>query len=135
VEVDHRARACEDAEMLKLLRRVVFLGLLAAGVYALWKKLAGPAGDVPAFLGPQGQPSPFPPSPVVSPAPAAGPEPSGSWVEPDDGACPVSHPVKGKVTSGIFHVPGGQNYERTRADRCYADSIAAEADGMRQAKR
>ena len=120
--------------MLKLLRRLFVIGLLAAAAYALWKKLAG-TGDVATFADVRsdlGAPAP----PVVV-APAPGPEPmvSGAWVEPDDGACPVSHPVKGKVTSGIFHVPGGQNYERTRADRCYPDTAAAEADGLRQAKR
>ena len=36
------------------------------------------------------------------------------WVEPDDGACPASHPVKAKLASGIFHVPGGANYDRTQ---------------------
>ena len=57
-------------------------------------------------------------------------------VEPDDaGDCPASHPVKGKLTSGIYHVPGGLNYERTRADRCYLDAGAAESDGLRAAKR
>src|SRR5262245_54502620 len=30
------------------------------------------------------------------------------WVAPDDGgSCPVSHPIKGKLSSQIFHVPGG----------------------------
>jgi hypothetical protein len=61
-------------------------------------------------------------------------EPS-SWVEPADGQCPVSHPVKAKLGSGIFHVPGAQMYERTRADRCYADAASAEADGLRASKR
>jgi hypothetical protein len=57
------------------------------------------------------------------------------WVEPADGECPLSHPVKAKLGSGIFHVPGGQMYERTRADRCYADAASAEADGLRASKR
>jgi hypothetical protein len=47
----------------------------------------------------------------------------------------MSHPVKAKLSSRIFHVPGGQSYDRTRADRCYVDSGTAEADGLRQAKR
>jgi hypothetical protein len=42
--------------------------------------------------------------------------------------------VKGKLASGIFHVPGGANYDRTRPDRCYADAGAAEADGLRASK-
>ena len=56
-------------------------------------------------------------------------------IEPVDGECPSSHPVKGKLSSGIYHQPGGFNYERTRADRCYLDSAAAESDGLRPSKR
>ena len=63
------------------------------------------------------------------------PEKGPSWVEPTDGECPVTHPVKAKLGSGIFHVPGAQMYERTRADRCYADAASAEADGLRASKR
>ena len=51
-----------------------------------------------------------------------------------DGSCPASHPVKAKLASGIYHEPGGGNYERTKADRCYLDRTAAEADGLRAAK-
>ncbi|MEM1332385.1 MAG: nuclease, partial [Actinomycetota bacterium] len=59
----------------------------------------------------------------------------GGWVEPDDdGACPISHPIKANDNSGIFHVPGGRFYERTKAERCYADETGAEADGYRRAK-
>jgi hypothetical protein len=47
----------------------------------------------------------------------------------------VSHPVKAKLASGIFHEPGGANYARTRADRCYPSAAAAECDGLRPAKR
>jgi micrococcal nuclease len=39
------------------------------------------------------------------------------------------------ASSGIYHVPGGQFYERTTAERCYADPQAAEADGYRAARR
>ena len=55
-------------------------------------------------------------------------------MEPVDGACPVTHPVKVTVSSGIYHVPGGRFYERTRPQRCYSDPAAAEADGYRAAK-
>jgi hypothetical protein len=58
-----------------------------------------------------------------------------AWVEPVDGTCPTSHPVKAKLASKIFHLPGMLNYERTRPDRCYADADAATADGLRPAKR
>ncbi len=70
-------------------------------------------------------------------APKAG-DPDGNltpWVEPIDGSCPDSHPVKVKVSSGIFHVPGGASYSRTVPDRCYLSAEAARADGFRAAKR
>lgn len=63
----------------------------------------------------------------------AGPAPA--WVAPEAGSCPASHPVKAKLSSGVFHLPGMMYYERTNPDRCYADAAAAEADGLRQAKR
>jgi hypothetical protein len=64
---------------------------------------------------------------VVSDAPG--------WVAPGgDGACPLSHPVKANGNSRIYHLPGGQFYERTRAERCYVDAATAEADGYRAAK-
>jgi hypothetical protein len=43
--------------------------------------------------------------------------------------------VKAKLSSGIFHVPGGQNYDRTHADRCYVDEGAASSDGLRKSQR
>ncbi len=61
--------------------------------------------------------------------------PAVAWLEPDDHACPPSHPVKAKLASGVFHLPGMTNYDRTKPDRCYADPATAEADGLRQAKR
>jgi hypothetical protein len=58
------------------------------------------------------------------------------WLDPlPDGSCPVTHPVKGKLSSKIFHVPGGLAYDRTTPDRCYRDAATAEADGFRAAKR
>ena len=47
-----------------------------------------------------------------------------------DGVCPTSHPVKAKLPSKIFHLPGMANYERTNPDRCYAGAAEAEADGL-----
>lgn len=57
------------------------------------------------------------------------------WVDPEGKLCPSSHPVKAKLASKIFHVPGGFNYERTVPDRCYLDVSTAEADGLRPSKR
>ena len=68
-------------------------------------------------------------------ASARGPE-VAAFVDPGaDGECPLTHPVKAKLASGIYHVPGGGNYERTKPDRCYSTAEAAEADGLRPAKR
>jgi hypothetical protein len=83
-----------------------------------------------------------PADPAPSPAPAkkrsATPKPKklAPWVEPGaDGEAPSTHPVKAKMSSGIYHVPGGFNYARTKPDRCYLDVAAAEADGLRPSKR
>jgi hypothetical protein len=57
------------------------------------------------------------------------------WVEPVEGLCPTTHPVKAKLGSGIYHAPGGLNYDRTRPDRCYVSVEAAELDGLRKPKR
>lgn len=57
-----------------------------------------------------------------------------TWVVPVDGACPSGYPIKANDNSRIFHMPGGQFYERTIAERCYADAADAEADGYRRAK-
>ena len=62
-------------------------------------------------------------------------EPAAGWVDPVDGVCPASHPVKGNADSGIYHVPGGTFYDRTTPERCYVSAEAAEADGFRRAKR
>jgi hypothetical protein len=60
---------------------------------------------------------------------------AATWVDPDGNICPESHPVKAKLSSKIFQVPGMFAYERTNPDRCYQDPEAAEADGFRAAKR
>ena len=57
------------------------------------------------------------------------------WIDPVDGGCPDSHPVKANADSGIYHVVGGMSYDRTIAERCYCNETDAEADGFRRAKR
>jgi hypothetical protein len=78
-----------------------------------------------------------PKAPVVAaePEPAVSRSAESSWVDPDGDSCPTSHPIKAKLSSGIYHSPGGLNYERTKPDRCYVDGAAAEADGLRPSKR
>ena len=66
----------------------------------------------------------------------SGDRPDPAWVAPDDdGSCPTGFAVKAKLASGIFHVRGATNYDRTKADRCYSSVEAAELDGLRPPKR
>lgn len=58
-----------------------------------------------------------------------------AWVEPTGSVCPPSHPVKAKLSSRLFHLPGMFAYARTVPDRCYRSEGDAEADGLRKAKR
>jgi hypothetical protein len=106
---------------------------------------APPAGELGAPAARQELEAPTPAAgELEAPTPPAGelasgdaPRPTGpvAWVEPVDGGCPDGYPIKGKLKSGIFHQPGGLAYERTKPDRCYPDAAAAEADGLRAAKR
>ena len=131
----------ETATVLKLLRRGVLAGLIAGAGYAVWRFLAARAPNTDGVTF-QTSPFPSPPRPVPKldlpvPAPSAT-APSASnqaWVEPIGGDCPLSHPIKAKLTSGIYHEPGGGNYDRTRAERCYVNADAAIADGLRAPKR
>lgn len=108
-----------------------------------------PDDDADVVVAPGPDPQPERPAPAPTEAPAPVDDPSSSAfrvaaasttvvldaIEASGGTCPPSHPVKGKLSSGIFHVPGLLNYERTRADRCYVDAAAAERDGLRVARR
>jgi hypothetical protein len=107
----------------KTVRRLLGIGLLAGVAYACWRRLPTRTESSPTWTP---QPFPFPPQPTID---------ESAWIEPaDSGACPSHHPVKAKLASGIFHVPGGANYTRTVPDRCYLSPEAAEADGLRQSK-
>jgi hypothetical protein len=61
--------------------------------------------------------------------------PSARWTDPVEKACPAGFPVKVKLASGIYHLPGMLAYDRTAPDRCYVSGEEAEADGFRAAKR
>jgi len=89
------------------------------------------------------KPSP-PKKAIASPTPSAHERPiqvrnadpaRRPWIEVAGDAVPDTHPVKAKLKSGIYHLPGMLNYDRTVPDRWYADAEAAEADGLRPAKR
>jgi hypothetical protein len=145
-------------------KRAMGVGALATIAFAVWKAWGARARTAAGDGDWDNAPFPFPPVPRPAPARAAGdgtpthqhvhippeigfgggPETErggevavasiAAWIEPADGACPTSHPVKAKLASGIYHVPGGMNYDRTNADRCYLDTDAAERDGLRPAK-
>jgi hypothetical protein len=57
------------------------------------------------------------------------------WVEPTGDRCPDTHPLKAKLSSKIFQVPGMFAYDRTKPDRCYSDEVTATADGFTKAKK
>src|SRR6185436_8979731 len=124
--------------MRKGSKRLLGAGIVAGIAYAGWRawKARGPEASNVSW---ETAPFPFPPVPrpstaVVTDLPAS--NGADVFVDPgDDGACPLTHPVKAKLASGIYHVPGGGNYERTKPDRCYVSAEAAEADGLRPAKR
>jgi len=135
------------------------LSVVAGTAYAVWRWFESQRSE--SGLNWEAQPAPFPPQPrtenpsppaasvtaadpvtttepvtATEPVAAQAPSPGGNaWVEPTGGTCPPSHPVKAKMSSKIFHVAGGLNYDRTHPDRCYRDAAAAEADGLRKSAR
>ena len=114
--------------MHKTVRRLLGIGVLAGLAYALWRKVPTRPETGPQW---EAQPFPFPPRPAIDLDRDGG----SPWVDPaESGACPAHHPVKAKLASGIFHEPGGANYARTKADRCYLGPEAAQADGLRASK-
>jgi hypothetical protein len=127
--------------MRKSVKRAVGAGVVAGGAFAAWRIWKARLPKLDTGIHWESAPFPFPPvaRPATEPTRGVAPEPApaaATWVECNgDGACPATHPVKGKLSSGIYHVPGGQNYARTKPDRCYVDPAAAEADGLRAAKR
>lgn len=149
--------------MRRIVRILILVGLVAVVVAAIRRLLARDVpSPTPTTPWQPVAPTPATPAPTTpTPAPGTGeaetvapeepePEPAAdvgdtgdapasgepASVEPGpDGSCPEGYPVKANLSSGIFHVPGGLSYERTRPDRCYRDQAAAEDDGLRQSKR
>jgi len=115
-------------------KRAVGAGIVAGIAYAIWRAWRRRVPERGPDVEWSAAPFPFPPVP----RPSAPRQPAGSVapaVDPlPDGSCPASHPVKAKRASGIFHAPGSRNYDRTKADACYVDAAAAEADGLRPSK-
>jgi hypothetical protein len=112
------------------------VGVAAGLVYGTWRAYRARVVKLARETNWEAAPFPFPPIPRPAAPPRMTVAADGAaWIEPVDGACAASHPVKGKLASGIYHQPGGLNYTRTRPDRCYIDAAAAESDGLRPAKR
>ncbi len=113
--------------------RAVGVGTLLVTAYALWRVV-----EATRVAGEHGEPVP---SPARTATLVAVPDPpptrpsAAAWVESDGAACPTTHPVKANLRSGIYHLPGGASYDRTRPDRCYRDPAAAVADGLRASRR
>jgi hypothetical protein len=141
--VDVKVRATFEA-MARLLRWALIAGGLGGLGWLVARLLRSPELS-PATAGSTTRGTTAPvatPAPVVAPVVAEpvaeavpAPDDATTWVAPEGESCPVSHPVKAKESSGIYHVPGGLSYDRTVADRCYSSEAAAEADGYRRAKR
>lgn len=69
-------------------------------------------------------------------AAAGGAAAGGGAIAPVNGDC--GGLIKGNISSGgekIYHVPGGQFYDRTSAEACFATPEEAEAAGYRRSKR
>ena len=108
------------------LRRTFILVVLAAAIGAVLSSRRGVAATPTPAAAPL-----WPPLPTHEPEPA----PGQGWLAPnDDATTPAGHPIKVKESSGIFHLPGGRFYDRTKPDRCYPTAADAEADGYRQSK-
>ncbi len=117
--------------MARLLRRLLVLAILGAASAAAVRALRSRASRGPSGVGGETSPARWPP---LSPSVASEADRAGAWVEPVDRDSPAGFPVK-VTASGIYHVPGGQFYDRATPVRCYPSPHAAEADGYRAAKR
>ena len=119
--------------MVNPTKQVLRTGAIAGLAYAGWRarretRIPGPGDDI------SWETAPFPFPPVPRPATRAAARFAPFVVPAADGSFPETHPVKAKLASGINHVPGTANYDRTKPDRCYVSAAAAEADGLRAAK-
>ena len=103
--------------------------VIVAAVARWWTARSVPAPSATPQWPPFDPAAPAATTDPVTPEPVRPP-----WVAPVDGQCTIDHPVKANDNSGIYHVPGGRFYDRTRAERCYVDAVSAEADGYRAAK-
>lgn len=83
-------------------------------------------------------PVPAPPPPPPPTATPASSTTGGGSAPPSGGSCPSGYPIKGNRSSSgewIYHVPGGQFYDRTDPEECFATAADAEAAGYRRSRR
>ena len=113
--------------VLRRLLVIVSTAVVLAAFASWWRQRS----EATSPAGPPEWP-PWPDAPTAPTATTA--RPASAWVEGSGGEAPAGYPIKLKVSSGIFHVPGGRFYERTNPDRWYATAEAAIADGYRQSK-
>ena len=131
------ARRGKKKSLFRRIRRILFLASAATAIvrFAMSRRpKTQPLDARPAEWGPLKATS-VPAAATTARVAAADTSTLPPWVEPVDGVCPVTHPVKGNTNSGIYHVAGGRFYDATVPERCYRDTAAAEEDGMRASKR
>jgi len=122
--------------MTTWLKRLFLLAVISGAAFAIWTALQRRNELTVTMPTPTAAPPPPPPTPAPHappPEPTSVAKSSDRWRDPVDGACPDGYPIK-VAKSGIYHVPGGRSYDRTTAERCYANTDDAEADGYRRAK-
>lgn len=128
------------AGILRLVLAAVLLALIAKAIERFRRSAEpAPTPEWPSWS--ERRPGPAAPGEHGDVPPAASsaasndsPDTDRTWAAPDGDDCPPGFPVKVKIASGIYHVEGMLNYERTHPDRCYRSADAAEADGYRASK-
>ena len=122
---DPRAAEAAEAARRQRLRRIRDWLLIAAAVSAL---LIGLSLVGLSYVANNQPPARF----GLTPLPAGTSVPGGPGrAAPSGMSCPTSHPIKGNRSSMIYHLPGADFYEQTRAEDCFASPANAEAAGYR----
>ena len=121
-------RAEEEAARLRKLRRLREWLLVAAAVAILLIGLSLVGLAYVASSQPGVQIG-------LTPLPATPPTPAGGRPAPSGMTCPASHPIKGNRSSRLYHAPGGEFYDATRPEECFAAPADAEAAGYRRSSR
>src|SRR5687767_8441843 len=112
------ARRGKKKSLARRIRRLVFLASAGAAIvkFAMARRPktqpSSPQAPewAPLRTAPETKSAPEtqPAADIVAATNSDTPASSPAWVRPVDGACPVTHPVKGKTNSKIYHVPGGR---------------------------